>query len=88
MQIFVQMPSGKTVSIDCGLETTVADVLELVNGLHLQGQPPVTQCLFKRAFYGEEHPMTVEPGQILFSPTRLTELYVNGVIKEITLMAF
>lgn len=88
MQIFVQLPSGKTVSVDCSVETTVEHVLQTVNTLHVQDPNPVmTRCLYKKAFYEEEHPMTVEPGRVIACTTRLTELYVNGIIKEITLMA-
>lgn len=84
MQIFVQLPSGKTVSVDCSLTTTVADVMEQVNTVH---NSHVSVCWYKKAFYEQEHPMTVFPGFVLSNQTRLVDLYVNGVIKEITLVA-
>jgi hypothetical protein len=87
MQIFVQLPSGKTVSIDCCLEMTVGMVRKAVNELHLQGGTPVSLLLYKKAFYEEEHPMKVAHGEVLDLERLLTDLYVNGIIKEITLQA-
>lgn len=87
MQIFVQLPSGKTVSVDCSVTTTVADVLNFVNLVHNSDLVPLSVCWYKRAFYEQEHPMTVVPGSVLSNETRLVDLYVHGVIKEITLMA-
>jgi hypothetical protein len=87
MQIFVQLPSGKTVTVNCCLETTVGHVVKIVNALHLEGRTPVTILVFKKAFYEVEHPMKVEIGQVLSPEKRLTELYVNGIIKEITVNA-
>lgn len=87
MQIFVQLPSGKTVAIDCCLETTVDDVIKAVNLLHLQRGTPVSLMLYKKAFYEEEHPMKVMHGEVLQRERQLIDLYVNGIIKEITLQA-
>lgn len=87
MQIFVQLPSGKTVTVNCSVETTVNDVTKAVSTLHLQGGTPVALMLFKKAFYEEEHPMKVAHGEVLQPDRLLTDLYVNGIIKEITLQA-
>lgn len=87
MQIFVQLPSGKTVSIDCCVDTTVGVVMKEVNALHLQHCTPVTLLLYKKAFYEQEHPMKVAQGEVLQPDQLLTDLYVNGIIKEITLQA-
>ena len=83
----MQLPSGKTVTLDCCLETTVNDVTKAVNALHLQGGTPVSLLLFKKAFYEEEHPMKVAHGEVLHPDRLLTDLYVNSIIKEITLQA-
>jgi hypothetical protein len=88
MQIFVYLPSGKTVSVNCCLETTVGHVIKIVNALHLKPDNPVSTAVLKSTFYEEEHPMKVPIGTVLENDNRLTQLFERGILKEVTLMVF
>lgn len=90
MQIFVRLSTGKTVTMDVTQDTKVADVIQFANmwSNDTETERPCYQAMrFSKAFYEEEHPMTVKPGDVLGQELVLRDLYVHGVIKEITLLA-
>jgi hypothetical protein len=85
MQIFIQLLSGKTMSMDVQNNSRVRDVVSYINTLG----PEVYQgCLFLRAFYEQEHPMVVQRGEVLPADLLLRDMYVNKIIKEVTLLAY
>ena len=87
MQIFVRLATGKTVTMDVSQDTTIGDVIRFANMLSNATDCPYQTMRFSAAFYEEEHPMTVLPGDVLAQELFLRDLYVHGVIKEVTLLA-
>jgi hypothetical protein len=87
MQVFVRLHSGKTVCIDVTADDSVQDVLDKVNELWRKPEDRLYKALvFSKAFYAEEHPMTVLMGTVLNNETKLTNLYERGIIKEVVFL--
>jgi hypothetical protein len=88
MQIFVRLRSGKTVCVDVTKEWAIGNVIEEMNRFHKkEGELEYTRCIYKEAYYGEDHPMNVEPMQKLEPETKLQDLYERKIIKEIVLIS-
>lgn len=85
MQIFIQLSTGKTISMDVTKETIFAEVLRYVNEYHTDYQ--YQNLLFIKDYGDGSYVITADKNKILNLDTSLISLYSNGIIKEILLLA-